>query len=194
MSVSRGSESPIQVLVCESPLRQRTAALLETEAHPFPGIPAEYAALYAIEASLVALHYNRFALAPGATLALVEVLAQRLEAARYGGHDDRLAKALAAGRSSLTERYLKYVGIEEEGGSEERAADSRHATARGRRGQRRDLSASAFFEGPDEETAHEPRGLVSRVATAVRAGTPPPVWNTLRRAKRARRAWWHPLD
>jgi hypothetical protein len=167
---------------------------LETEAHPFPGVPTEYAALYAIEASLVALHYNRFVLTPRATLALVEVLAERLELAGYGGRDDRLAEALAAGRSSLTERYLKYVGMEEEGRSEERAADPRHVTARGRPGSRRDLRPSAFFEGPDEETADRPEGLVSRVAVAIRAVTPQPAWNTLRRAKRAWTTWSRPLD
>jgi hypothetical protein len=146
---------------------------LETEACPFPGIPPEYATLYATEALLVTLSYNRFSLTPGAALGLVGVVAQGLQAARYAGHDQRLATLLAGAGSSLIARYLERVGLEEERGG---PAERRGAT---------------IWTTETQASSH-PQD--HRLRARLRAVTPGPVWNTLRRARRAWQAFGASLD
>jgi hypothetical protein len=149
------------VIACDGPL-------VETEAHPFPGIPEEYAALYAAEAMSVAMSYNRAALPPGTTLALVGVVAQRIEAGPYTGEiDQSLARVLTGVGRPLADRYLEYLGLEEEG-----------STGQG---------ADRAFLSDDAAPPYQGRWA------RVRAVTPQPVWNTLRRAKRAWRAFRDPL-
>ncbi len=160
------------VASCEGPL-------LETAAEPFPGIPAEAAALYATEVTSVALHYNRTYLAPGATLGLVGVLAQRLEPVPYTDYyDERLRSVLDAG-GSLTDRYLEYVGLEEDRSE----------------GQKRRLSAfreELPFAGLPSG-APESYPLHVRLALWARGISPRPLWNTLKRVKRAWKALRDPV-
>lgn len=169
----------------------RAGPCLETEAHPFPGIPAEYAALHALEVSLAALHYNRFAPAPGTTLALVGVLAQQLEASRYVGHDQRLANVLSAGGTRLVDRYLESVGLieEEDGSSELEAREPAAAAAESPSAEQAPVDRRTIWASGDEGDRHD-GGLKAH----LRAATPRPVWNVLRRARRGYRAFFAPLD
>jgi hypothetical protein len=180
----------------------RAGPCLETEAHPFPGIPAEYAPLHAFEASLAALHYNRFTPAPGTTLALVGVLAQQLEASRYAGHEPRLADLLVAGGSHLAERYLESLGLEEEGVATApevgKAADSTASAEFPSAGPTpataRTIWASAGWASAGWASAGEPGRHRDRLRERLRTVTPGPIWNALRRAKRGWRAFLAPLD
>ena len=160
------------------------AVLVETEAHPVPGIPPEYAALHATEAMSVAMRYNRFPLPPGATLGLLGVMARRLEAGESAGHHDEFLIDLLGGAGGvLTERYLEYVGLEEDP-----PGQGAHGPGGRRPSGTRGARLSAFFEGPPG-----PASRVRELVRGARAVTPRPVWNTLRRVKRAWRALRVPL-
>lgn len=132
-------------------------ALLETEADPFPGVPSEWASLYASEALAVTLGYNPSFVTPGAILGLLAVLADHVEPyAPSGFYHDQVVGRLSASGPLLKSLYLERL------------------TGR----------ASIAAQPP-----MVPRGLRAR----IKAVTPTPVWNTLRRAKRAWTAFRNPL-
>lgn len=137
---------------CSSPL-------LETEADPFPGIPSDWAPLYASEALAVTLNYNRSFVAPGAVLGLMAVLADRVEPyARSGFYDDQVVSRLTASGPLLKARYL-----EQSGGA-----------------------------GSSKGQLEAPRP-VRALRAQIKMLTPSPIWDALRRTKRAWKAFRSPL-
>jgi hypothetical protein len=153
-----------RIASCEGPF-------LETEAHPFPGVPEEYAALHAMEAMLVAMNYNRSSFSPGATLSLVSVLADRLEAASYADQEQDLAGILTGTAGRFTERYLRRIGFCDEGGG-------------------RLVDRSRTIWDLDGDAPLHARGRHTR----FRALSPPPVWEFLRRVKRGWKAFRASVD
>jgi hypothetical protein len=133
--------------------------VLETEADPFPGIPSDWAALYAGEALLVTLNYNRFFVTSGAALGLLAALADRLEPyAHMGFHDERVLNRLAGAAADLKHRYIEALSL---------SVPGRPAVS------------------------SEPQS--SRLKSRMKSTMPRPVWDVLRRAKRAYGAFRSPL-
>jgi hypothetical protein len=149
--------------------------LVETEAEPFPGIPGDWAALHASEALLVTLNYNRFFVTSGAALGLLAALADRLEPYEHMGfHDAAVTNRLTGAAAELTHRYLEELKI-----PAPLAADS----LRGPDG--------AEPAGPSDQSLVA--GLRARVKPRVKRVMPRPIWDLLRRAKRAYLAFRSPL-
>jgi hypothetical protein len=141
-------------------------SLLETEADPFPGVPADWAPIYASEALLATLSYNRSFVTPGALLGLMAALANRVEPYEHMGfYDSQAMDRLANAGAPLTERYREQLGLHEWPEPE------------------RDEPG---WVGAEPLPA---RTLRSR----IRAGTPRPIWDMLRRTKRAWNAFRSPL-
>jgi hypothetical protein len=161
--------------------------ILETEAEPFPGIPSDWAALHASEALSVTLNYNKFFVTPGAALGLLAALADRLEPyVHMGFHDEQVLNRLAGAAADLKHRYIEQLGV--------------HTAP---------LVATAPFvadplamqSAAEDEAAQSTRfaeplprvSLRTRVKSRVKMVTPRPIWDTLRRAKRACKAFRRPL-
>jgi hypothetical protein len=151
--------------------------IVETEADPFPGIPSDWAALHASEALLLTLNHNRFFVTSGAALGLLATLADRLEPYQYTGfHDSQVLSRLAGAAADLKQRYI---------------AELRLATTDARLA--RPAAAAESELGFDYTDPLSPRRLRSRVKSRVKSVTPRPIWDTLRRAKRAYLALRSPL-
>jgi hypothetical protein len=156
---------------CQSPL-------LETEAVPFPGIAPEWAASYGGEALAMILAYNRSFLTPGSALGLGAVLADQLAPFRHKGfYDKRLVSLVAAGAGSFRQRYLDQLGVREPPVAVRPVVTSTL------------VGAAA---GPDV-TGSGPVTAAHRIRLKVKALTPRPVWNLLRRARRGWEAFRDPL-
>jgi hypothetical protein len=154
------------------------SVLLETEALPFPGIPPEWVASYAGEALSMILTYNRSFLTPGSALGLGAVLADQLAPFRHKGfYDRRLVSLVAAGAGSFRQRYLDQLGI-----SEPAVAVRPAATP----------VSSGTAAGPDP-LGSGPMTAAHRIRLKVKALTPRPVWDLLRRARRGWEAFRDPL-
>jgi hypothetical protein len=145
-------------------------SLVETEAEPFPGIPGDWAALHASEAMLVTLNYNRFFVTSGAALGVLAALADRLEPyQQMGFHDEQVLNRLAGAAAELKDRYIEELKM-------------------------RAPAVSGLFAGPDAaEDQAATRRLRTRVKSRVKRVTPRPVWDLLRRARRAYNAFRSPL-
>jgi hypothetical protein len=90
--------------------------LLETEAAPFPGVPADWAALYASEALTVVLGYNRGFIPPGTALGLFAVLAEGLAPYRHwGAHDEQILSAVGGAGGVFGPRFLSQLNAQEPG-------------------------------------------------------------------------------
>jgi hypothetical protein len=142
--------------------------ILETEAEPFPGIPDDWAALYASEAFLITLNYNRFFVTSGAALGLLASLADRLEPyVSRGFHDEQVLKRLAGSGADLKQRYIELLNVQP-------------ATA---------------VTAPDITVSEPtpPATLGIRVKARVKRWTPRSMWDLLRRAKRAYIVFRRPL-
>jgi hypothetical protein len=151
--------------------------ILETEADPFPGIPRDWAALHAAEALLLTLNHNRFFVTSGAALGLLATLADRLEPYQYMGfHDSQVMNRLAGAAADLKQRYVEELNLA-----------PAHAP----------LAPPTVAEGSepifDYVEPLPPRRLRTRVKSRVKTVTPRPIWDTLRRAKRAYLALRRPL-
>lgn len=150
--------------------------IVETEAEPFPGIPADWAALHASEAMLVTLNYNRFFVTSGAALGLLAALADRLEPyQQMGFHHELVMNRLAGAAADLKHQYVDELRVPEP-------------------------VVAGPLAGPDAAEPSDtlaallaPRGLRARVKSRVKRATPRPVWDLLRRAKRAYLAFRSPL-
>jgi hypothetical protein len=82
--------------------------ILETEARPFPGVPAAWAPRYAAEMLSIALEYNKSFLAPGVALGVSAALAEGLETQGAKSlHDEELLRRLGAGAQTLKARYVQ---------------------------------------------------------------------------------------
>jgi hypothetical protein len=153
-------------------------ALLETEALPFPGIAPEWVAPYAGEALSMILTYNRSFVAPGSALGLGAVLADQLAPFRHTGfYDKRVVSVLTAGAGAFRQRYLDQLGITEPPVVVRPVVTSAPPGA----------GASPHVMGP----AALPGAL--RVRLKIKALTPRPVWDLLRRTRRAWEAFRDPL-
>jgi hypothetical protein len=151
--------------------------VLETEANPFPGIPAEVAVLYAAEVLSASLDHNPGLPAPGATLGLVASLGEYLEPMQsLPFYDEHLVWAIGLARSRLRDRYHEYLGLTS-------VSPPGRATG-GRR-------LSAFSDAAPHGTPVPPPGSLHR---RIRTLTPTSIWNTLRRAKLAWKAFSAPQD
>jgi hypothetical protein len=151
--------------------------IVETEADPFPGIPCDWAALHASEALLLTLNYNRFFVTSGAALGLLATLADRLEPYQYMGfHDDQVMSRLAGAAADLKQRYIAELSLT--------TTDARLA---------RPTAAEESEPILDYAEPLPARRLRTRVKVRVKRVTPRPIWDTLRRAKRAYLALRSPL-
>jgi hypothetical protein len=147
-----------------------TAPVIETEADPFPGIAREWAAIHASETLLLTLNHNRFFVTSGAALGLLASLADCLEPYQYMGfHDSAVVNRLAGAAADLKRRYVEALSLA--------ASGARPVVSMPRSGG--DLLA--------------PRRLRTRVKSHVKTVAPRPMWDTLRRAKRAYLAFRSPL-
>jgi hypothetical protein len=143
--------------------------ILETEAEPFPGIPNDWAVLHASEALLITLGYNRFYVSSGAALGLLAALADRLEPYQHMGfHDEQVLKRLADAAAALKSRYVEQLNVQ--------------------------TASLIALPGTDEDSrARTPNPLGARFKGRVKRVVPPPLWDTLRRVKRAYTAFRSPL-
>jgi hypothetical protein len=155
--------------------------VLETEGDPFPGVPRDYAPLYALEVAALTLHAHRFIFTPGAALGLVTTLADHLR--RHPGlHSNSLTGLLIPQLDGLKREYLANLGIcqpiaEAEVGKTEKEDELLEPA-----------SASVTVQVPAEVLSNW-RKLRSR----VKAVMPTPIWNSLRRVKRIWKALVEPL-
>lgn len=140
--------------------------ILETEAEPFPGIPRDWAALYAGEALLVTLNYNRFFVTSGAALGLLAALAGHLEPYMHMGfHDEQVLNRLAGAAEDLKHQYIEQLNAQT-------TSTPRQAEA----------SGALLW-----------RSLGARVKPRVKRLAPRLIWDMLRRAKRGYTAFRSPL-
>lgn len=96
--------------------------IVRTEASPFPGIPADCASHYAVEATSATLRYHRHVLTPGSVLGLAAVLAGGVRPMRATGYyDEELIRRLAGGAVDFPARYLSALD-QAASGEETRAA------------------------------------------------------------------------
>jgi hypothetical protein len=154
------------------------SVLLETEAVPFPGIAPERVASYGGEALSMLLTYNRSFLTPGSALGLGAVLADQLAPFRHKGfYDKRLVSLVAAGAGSFRQRYLDQLGTREP------SAPVRPVVA---------SVPSGAAAGPDA-MGSGPVSAAHRIRLQVKALTPRPVWDLLRRARRGWESFRDPL-
>jgi hypothetical protein len=153
------------------------AAVVETQASPFPGVPSESATAYALEAAAITLRHYPSVLTPGAMLGLAAVMAEQMR--RFVGwdyyYDEGLARSLASDGVDWAHRYVR--GLD--------AAPP-------------DVEAPPPPEVPTEpaatverELAPSPLGL--RVRLFWKRVLPTRVWNSLRRSRRAWLAFQEPL-
>jgi hypothetical protein len=151
--------------------------VLETEAEPFPGIPCDWAALHASEALLVTLNYNRFFVTSGAALGLLASLADRLEPYQHMGfHDEKVMNRLAGASADLKQRYVEALTLA--------AASPLVALPTTLEGSEPLFEATEVFR----------RGSIrTDIKRRVKRVVPQPIWDTLRRAKRAYLAFRSPL-
>jgi hypothetical protein len=165
--------------------------LMETEADPFPGVPADIALLHASEAASACLAYNGFFLAPGAALGLVATLAARVGPLKNDGfYDEVLVRVLASAGERLRDRYHQYLALAET--VEAPAVDDTEP------GETTPVAADAPEPGGLSAFSEEaPHGVVLPAAgslrSRLRAVTPKPIWDLLRRAKRAGKAFREPI-
>jgi len=163
--------------------------LLETEAEPFPGVPAEVAPLHALETLSAAMAYNRHFLAPGAVLGLGAVLSNRLEPMRHETwfYDGMLLKLMATAQPTLAERYLEYL--------EPEPLMSPSATIQGEGAAPRAPTKPQWsaFADPWDLRSESPFGDPNGLRGYVKAVLPTPAWHLLRRARRAWTAFTDPL-
>jgi hypothetical protein len=151
--------------------------LLETQAVPFPGIAPEWALAYGAEALAMILTYNRSFLTPGSALGLGAVLGDQLAPFRHKGfYDKRLVGLMAAGAGSFRQRYLDQLGISEP------------PVAR-----RPVVTPVSSGTAPGLDVGSEPLTAAHRIRLKVKALTPRPVWDLLRRARRGWDAFRDPL-
>jgi hypothetical protein len=145
----------------------------ETQAAPFPGVPKESAAAYALEAASVTMRYYRSVLTPGAMLGLAAVMSERLRALagwRYY-YDDRLAHALVTDSVDWADRYVRRLdptGLHEEPKPPERVELAQVAVA-------------PDPVVPDPVGSLPPALLIRLLAKRI---LPRPVWEGLRRSRR----------
>jgi hypothetical protein len=156
-----GSRS--RILMLETPI-------VETQASPFPGVPSESTAHYALEAASVTMHYYRAVLTPGAMLGLAAVMSERLRGLVGWGYyyDESLARALTAEGMDWAERYVQKLDpivLE----------DKREAS---------ELSI---------ESARIALPLARRARLAAKRILPRQVWNWMRRSRRAWLTFREPL-
>jgi hypothetical protein len=201
--------------------------LVETEADPFPGVPAETSLMHATEAVAACLAYNGSFLAPGAALGLVAAIAARLGPVKHEGfYDELLVQALASAEDGLRDRYHEYLAlaegvprsshcapaptaaeaVEPDPSSADAAepdpspADAVESDPSPAPAAEPDLfpapevpepvRLSVFSEeAPPAVVMPSPPSLRSR----VRAVAPRPLWDLLRRTKRATKAFREPL-
>jgi len=171
------------VSVCDTPV-------IRTEATPFPGVPPEYSLLYALDCARAALEHHRALLPPGATLALTATLAHHVRPVRDEGYYDARLMSLLKQAADLNQRWWEYVAL--------RSVGSEHGSDDSSR-----RSASPPFEEPIVPTVKDRlpfNAFGKRWNTApsewkdrVRAISPAPVWNVLRRSRRAWEAFRRPL-
>jgi hypothetical protein len=163
--------------------------LLETEADPFPGVPADIALLHASEAASACLAYNGFFLAPGAALGLVATLAARVGPLKNDGfYDEVLVRVLASAGDTLRDRYHQYLALAEAAAPVVDEPEPEDATPAPEAPEPGGLSAFSE-EAPHGVVLSPPSSFRSR----VRAVTPKPLWDLLRRAKRAGKAFREPI-
>jgi hypothetical protein len=154
------------------------SVLLETEAVPFPGIAPEWVASYAGEALSMILTYNRSFITPGSALGLGAVLADQLAPFRHKGfYDKRLVSLVGAGAGGFRRRYLDQLGVREPPAVVRPMVTS--------------TKAGAVPGPPLMEPAARPAAL--RIRLGIKALTPRPMWDVLRRARRAWEAFCDPL-
>jgi hypothetical protein len=152
-----------------------TDPVLETEADPFPGVPRDYAPLYALEVASLTLHAHRFIFTPGAALGLITTLSDHVR--RHPGlHSSSWVGMLIPQLEALQREYHVGLGI-----------SPPTSEAEIRRSGRAGLSVDVGM--PDGDVSSGRR----RVRARVKAMMPTPVWDGLRRVKRAWRALLGPL-
>ena len=201
--------------------------LVETEADPFPGVPAETSLMHATEAVAACLAYNGSFLAPGAALGLVAAIAARLGPVKHEGfYDELLVQVLASAEDGLRDRYHEYLALEgvprsghcapaptaaDAGEPDPSPADAVEADPAPAEAVEPDPSPMDEAE-PDPSpapAAPEPARLgafsedappavvmppPSSLRSRVRAVAPRPLWDFLRRTKRATKAFREPLE
>jgi len=158
-----------------------TEPILETEADPFPGVPRDYAPLYALEVAALTLHAHRFIFTPGATLGLIATLSDHLR--RHPGfHSGPLAGLLVPQHEALKREYHVNLGI-------------CPSVSEGdiRKGEAQDMPLDmSTVPVAVEAPADVPSGW-RRFRSGVKAIMPTSLWNGLRRVKRVWRALLEPL-
>ena len=168
------------VSVCDTPV-------MTTEAEPFPGVPVEYGLLHALDCARAVLEHHRALLPAGATLGLAAMLADQLAPMRYEGYYDGRLMSVLGRAVDLKARWLEYVAL-----GPVRSADARGDSPLGVpvvRTARDRLPFNAFGETWNVAPPYEGGWLKDR----VRAVIPAPVWDVLRRGRRAWQAFRRPL-
>jgi hypothetical protein len=162
------------------------APIVETQASPFPGVPTESAAFYALEAASVTMQYYRAVLTPGAMLGLAAVMSERLRGLVGWGYyyEEDLARALATEGTAWAERYIQRldpITVDEE----PKTPESTVVPSLGSRlGEKEDDGAA-----PPELTAALPLALRLQAKRIL----PRPVWKFLRQSRRAWLSFREPL-
>ena len=151
-----------------------TEPVLETDGDPFPGVPRDYAPLYALEVAALTLHAHRFIFTPGAALGLATALTDHLR--RHPGvHSTLLAGLLLPQLDALKREYHAGLGIFPPI-AQAKPAETEPASELGAAGVPSDVLSNW-------------RKFKSR----VKAIMPSAIWNSLRRVKRVWKALVEPL-
>jgi hypothetical protein len=151
-----------------------TEPVLETEADPFPGVPRDYAPLYALELASLTLQAHRFIFTPGAALGLITTLSDHVRQ-HPGFHSSSWFGVLIPHLDTLKREYHAGLGIC-------RPMSEVEVRLSGREG-------IPWDAGGDADRSSGWR----RVRARVKVIMPTPLWNGLRRVKRACRALLDPL-
>ena len=151
-----------------------TEPVLETDADPFPGVPRDYAPLYALELASLTLHAHRFIFTPGAALGLITTLSDHVRQ-HPGLHSSSWVGQLIPQLDTLKREYHAGLGMR-----------GRISEIESRQIGRAGIPSDAEGSG---DTSPSWRRLRSRMKVVM----PAPIWNGLRRVKRASRALLEPL-
>jgi hypothetical protein len=151
--------------------------IVETQASPFPGVPTESAAAYALEAASVTMQYYRAVLTPGAMLGLAAVMSERLRGLVGWGlyYEEDLARALTTARMDWADRYVQALDPTMPHDEPKTAEPSI------------ELTQTATVSGPplaSPQLLSVPPTLALRVRLQAKRVLPRPIWNLLRQSRR----------